>query len=215
MKDLPYYELLRPEIARLVVGTPRRILEIGCAAGNFKRNISWDCEYHGVEPVAAIAKTAKANGITIHVGTYEAVKDELPDNYFDLIVANDVIEHMPQPWDFLRSIKGKMADGGYIIGSVPNVRYVTNLWRMLVKKDWRYADCGVLDITHFRFFTPKSIARTLNECDFDIEILKPSGPDKYALLKKFLSIFAYPFGTDILYMQIAFRAKASATLPQQ
>lgn len=211
MKDSSYYELPRCEIASLIVGTPKKILEIGCAAGNFKRNITWDCEYHGVEPVSAAAEKARSNGVIVHVGTYDDVKDELPDNYFDLIVANDVIEHMPQPWDFLRSIKSKMNDKGYIIGSVPNVRYVTNLWQMLIKKDWRYADGGVLDITHFRFFTPKSFARTLRECHFDIEFLKPSGPGKYAVLKKFLSIFAFPFGTDILYMQIAFRARSSAT----
>ena len=80
--DASYYELSRPEIARLIIGRPRRILEIGCAAGNFRRNITWDCEYHGVEPVEAAARKAAEKDMTVHVGTYDQVRDELPDGHF-------------------------------------------------------------------------------------------------------------------------------------
>ena len=205
MKSESYYELSRPEIARIIVGKPKRILEIGCAAGNFKHNIAWDCDYHGVDPAAEAIEKASLKGITTYHGTYDTVKNQLPDHYFDLVIANDVIEHMDYPLTFLRSIRGKLAENGHIIGSVPNVRYVSNLWNLLLKRDWQYTEAGVLDNTHLRFFTQKSIARTLTEAGFSIDYLKPSGPDKYATIKKLLYPFVFPIGIDTLYMQIAFR----------
>ena len=205
MKSESYYELARPEIARIIVGTPARILEIGCAAGNFRQNIGWRCEYHGVEPSASAIEKAAQKGIITHHGKYDSVKDQLPDNYFDLIIANDVIEHMTDTLPFLKSIRGKLSEHGKVIGSVPNVRYISTLWNLLVKRDWQYAEAGVLDSTHFRFFTPKSIAQTLKEAGFTIDYLKPSGPDRYSIIKKLLYPFVLPIGTDTLYMQIAFR----------
>ena len=195
IKSESYYELSRPEIARAIVGQPQKI----------KHNIAWDCDYHGVDPSAEAIEKAAHKGITTYHGTYDIVKNLLPDHYFDLVIANDVIEHMEYPSTFLRSIRCKLADNGHIIGSVPNVRYVSNLWNLLLKRDWQYTEAGVLDNTHLRFFTQKSIARTLTEAGFSIDYLKPSGPDKYATIKKFLYPFAFPIGIDILYMQIAFR----------
>ena len=205
MKSDSYYELSRPEIARIIVGEPKKILEIGCAAGNFKNNIGWDCDYHGVDPSADAIEKAARKGITTYHGTYDTVKNKLPDHYFDLIIANDVIEHMECPSTFLKSIRDKLAENGYIIGSVPNVRYITNLWNLLLKRDWLYTEAGVLDNTHLRFFTPKSIARTLTEAGFSIDYLKPSGPVRYTTIKKLLYPFVFPIGIDTLYMQIAFR----------
>jgi len=198
---------MRPEIARLILGKPYYILEIGCGCGRFKENITWDCEYHGVEPFTNAAEKAAASGLVMHIGTYDEVKDKLPDGKFDLVIANDVIEHMQDPWSFLESIKSKLCEDGTIIGSVPNVRYITNLWNLLVHRNWQYTQAGVLDSTHLRFFTLRSFKSVLTNSGFDIDIIKPSGPDKYALLKKFLYPFAFPIGTDVLYMQIAFRAQ--------
>ena len=179
-----YYKVKRPEIARLISGMPRRILEIGCACGEFFTNITWDCEYHGVEPASNAADESAAKGITVYKGTYEESVNDIPNGYFDLVVANDVIEHMNDPWAFLESIKGKLSDGGRIMGSVPNVRYATNLWNLLIKRDWQYSDAGILDITHLRFFTPRSLSRTLSLAGYTIDYLKPSGPDKYGIAKK-------------------------------
>ncbi|MGO9020342.1 MAG: hypothetical protein ACLQVJ_18545 [Syntrophobacteraceae bacterium] len=50
---------------------------------------------------------------------------------------------------------------GVLVLSVPNVLYISNLYRLLVKKDWQYIDHGVLDIGHLRFFTGKSLRNML------------------------------------------------------
>ena len=207
--DKHYYELERSEIARLVVGQPKTILDVGCASGFFKRNISWDCDYHGVEPVHEAASDARGNGITVYEGLYQDVERQIPDARFDLVVCNDVIEHMADPWAFLEGLKKKLAPGGYVIGSLPNVRYLLNLRDLLLRRDWHYVEAGVLDRTHLRFFTLKSARRLFEECRYEIEELRPSGPDRFNTLKKILAPFFLPLGTDVLYMQMAFRLKAT------
>lgn len=204
-KNDSYYHVSRPEIACLIDGRPTRILEIGCAAGTFKNNIKWPCEYHGVEPFMAAAKEAEDNDIIVHKATYDEVKDELPNNYFDLVVANDVMEHMSDPSSFLTSIREKLAVGGCFIGSVPNVRYITNLFNLICKRDWQYTHAGVLDSTHLRFFTPKSLRKTLLNHGFSIKRLRPSGPHRFLWLKRLLAIFVWPIGYDCLFMQISFK----------
>ena len=205
-----YYRQSRPEIARLITGKPARILEIGCANGAFRENITWPCEYAGVEPFAEAARAARERGITVYEGVYQSVAPDIPAGRFDLIVCNDVIEHMADPWAFLSDIKTKLADGGALIGSVPNVRYLSNLTGLLFRRDWRYGSAGVLDRTHLRFFTVKSLRRLLETCGYAVEVLRPSGPDRFRWIKRLLTPFFWPFGADSLYMQIAFRAVPKA-----
>lgn len=205
--DKKYYEQARPEIARLIVGQPKAILDVGCASGFFKSNVSWACDYQGVEPVAEAAKDARDNGVKVYEGFYQDVAGEIPQGHFDLIVCNDVIEHVADPWAFLESLKTKLMPGGTLIGSLPNVRYLLNLRDLLVRKDWHYIEAGVLDRTHLRFFTLKSARRLFEECGFEVEYLAPSGPDRFRTAKKILAPFFFPIGTDTLYMQMAFRLR--------
>lgn len=207
--DKSYYALQRPEIARLIIGNPQSILEIGCASGFFKKNILWQCDYYGVEPIHDAAQQAREKGVKVYEGDYKDVADEIPNNRFELIVCNDVIEHMPDPWWFLKNIKQKLVPHGYVIGSLPNVRYLLNLRDLLFRRDWHYVSGGVLDYTHLRFFTLKSARRLFGECGYVVEELKPSGPDRFRLLKKVLTPFFWPLGVDTLYMQMAFRMRVS------
>lgn len=159
-----YFGGSRPEVARLLPESKgRRVLEIGCGMGDFRQNTDPDCEYWGVEPVPEAAECAAQHLHTVLVGRIEEVFDRLPDGYFDVIVCNDVIEHMVDHEWFLHSIPAKMAVGGCLVGSVPNVRYVHNLSQLLFAKDWRYEDQGILDRTHLRFFTRRSLLRALGK----------------------------------------------------
>ena len=65
-----------------------------------------------------------------------------------------------------------MSDGGVIVGSIPNVRYYKNLFALIVRRDWRYTDKGILDATHLRFFTQNSFQRSLRESGFSKEKMR-------------------------------------------
>lgn len=120
-------------------------------------------------PEAATAAALKMHRVL--VGRYDLLEHQLPDQYFDMVVCNDVIEHMDDHDAFLEAIKKKMRPGGWIVGSVPNVRHITALFKLLVTKDWKYSESGILDRTHLRFFTQKSLRRTLQEHGYSIEAL--------------------------------------------
>ena len=103
------------------------------------------------------------------VGRFDAVQADIPIRYFDLVVCNDVIEHMEDPESFLRAIRERLVSGGHVLASIPNVRHWEVLWQLLVSKDWRYVQSGTLDRTHVRFFTEKSVRRLFEQAGFLIE----------------------------------------------
>jgi len=203
-----YSVIMRPEMAQFLPNEYSKVLEIGCNTGNFVQYMSKPCEYWGIEPFEEAANVAKSKMDRVLIGFYDKVANEILDNYFDLIIANDVIEHLEQPWDFLQSIKKKMTINASIVLSIPNVRYYDNLRKILFHKDWKYEDFGILDITHLRFFTEKSIIRLLNENGFEIEEMKGINPIK--VRKRHLPIYwlaKFIFGTDIEFLQFGVRAK--------
>jgi len=211
--DQGYYRNTRPEVAAFLPAGCSRILEIGCGTGNFRRHFTGAVEYWGVEPVAAVAGEAARTLDRVLTGSFRSVHQSLPEGYFDLVVCNDVIEHMDDHDWFLEAIKGKMRPGGaHLVGSVPNVRYLTNLFSLLVRKDWLYADAGILDRTHLRFFTARSLERSLRSHGYRVERL--AGINVIAIRARSFAYLvqsclshaaALLLGRDTLYAQFAFR----------
>ena len=173
--DLHYYHANRGVMARFLPDAYERVLEVGCGAGGFRDHLRQPCEVWGVEPNAEAGKTAALKMDRVLIGTYDSVADQLPDAYFDVVVCNDVIEHMTDHDAFLEAIKQKMRPGAFIVGSIPNIRHITALFKLLVLKDWRYSESGILDRTHLRFFTKMSLRRTLQAHGYAIQMFAGVG----------------------------------------
>ncbi len=215
-----YFGHARPEMMAFIPERRRTVLDIGCGEGRFSKSITGTEELWGVEPDPKSAGIAQAHMHTVLLGTYDEAEQRLPDSYFDVVICNDVIEHMPDHEAFLRQIRKKIAPGGVIVGSVPNVRYFKNLFDTLVLRDWDYKEEGVLDRTHFRFFTLKSLERTLTKSGFSVDVLKPINPNirlRPSLRENIYSLFglaavALSLGhsRDVAYLQLAFRGGTGA-----
>lgn len=211
-----YYGLERHEVTEFL---PEQqdiacALEIGCGSGQFRSNLPPQCEYWGVELNDDAAKAAAKCFDNVLHGSINVVLADLPDEYFDLVICNDVIEHMNDPDWFLRSIKAKMKSGGraYLVGSIPNVRYYRNLFNLIFKKDWEYEDAGILDRTHLRFFTQRSFIRTLGENGYVIDALHGinrvnarSGRVLDIAKVGIVQVLCMFLGHDIAYPQFGFR----------
>lgn len=78
---------------------------------------------------------------------------------FDVIVAGDILEHLPEPERLLARMAPLLAPGGVLLLSLPNVANVTVRAALLAGR-FPYADRGILDRTHVRFYTRAS-ARAL------------------------------------------------------
>lgn len=181
-----------------------RVLEIGCGEGEFMGHLKSGDEVWGIEPEPRAAAAAEQRMKKVLVGRYNEVYGEIPDHYFDLVIANDVIEHLPDHDAFFTSIKKKMSSGGRLVASIPNVRHWSILRDLLWKKDWRYTEAGILDRTHLRIFTGKSLKRTLREHDFVIEKfggINPMEFNKKSLFPYFLRWITLGYYGDILYYQ--------------
>jgi 2-polyprenyl-3-methyl-5-hydroxy-6-metoxy-1,4-benzoquinol methylase len=216
------YRQPRAEMLGLLPERYRTVLEIGCDEGDFAARLPG--EVWGVEPQAEAATIAAGRLHRVLVGTFEATRGELPENYFDVVVCNDVIEHMVDHDTFLREIRAYIAPGGVLIGSVPNMRHYRALFELLVLRDWHYRDSGVLDRTHLRWFTARSLRRSLTRAGFTIERFHginggiPFAPaGKFALSRQHLphalfgwALIVLTLGVwrDIRFMQLAFRVRS-------
>jgi 2-polyprenyl-3-methyl-5-hydroxy-6-metoxy-1,4-benzoquinol methylase len=145
----------RGDMLKYVPDTVNTLLDVGCGEGLFghtlkqKRNIVvW-----GVELFEKEANKAKDKLDRVLVGNIELNHLDLPNDYFDCVVFNDVLEHLQYPWIVLNKIKKYLKQGGYVIASIPNIRYYEIVKKLLLKKEWEYEDSGVMDKTHLRFFT--------------------------------------------------------------
>jgi SAM-dependent methyltransferase len=220
-----YYSQERSDVAGFLPATFVRTLEIGCGAGEFSKQFLRSADENwAVEPNPDAARLAREGKMHVLVGTYDEVESELPDGYFDLVICNDVIEHMRDHDHFLRAIQSKMRAGGVIVGSVPNMLYFTAFVKLLAFKDWPYSDQGILDRTHLRFFTAKSFGRSLTNAGFTIErlqgmnnFLRIGSPSVSPLMTLPLKIAAglvvvlsFGYWRDILFRQLVFRGKMSS-----
>ncbi|WNZ27295.1 class I SAM-dependent methyltransferase [Leptolyngbya sp. NK1-12] len=168
-----YFQVERCEMLEYIPENVGKVLDVGCAAGKFghllKRERS--VEVWGIEPneTAATAATLRLDKVICNIFSDDL---DLPEGYFDCIIFNDVLEHLVDPYTALEYCHKLLTDQGVIVASIPNVRYFDNIWRLLIHKDWKYTDWGILDKTHLRFFTCHSIERTLNELGYSIERLE-------------------------------------------
>jgi SAM-dependent methyltransferase len=166
-----YRALARPEMLPFVPARRDRVLEVGCGQGRFIAAIPDVTERWGIEPDAAAAAAAQTRLTRVIAAPFDDARPMLPCHYFDIVICNDVIEHMVDHDRFLEEVKDFLAPGGALVASIPNVRYYLNLFELIVARDWEYRDWGILDRTHLRFFTERSLRRTLAQHGWRIEVL--------------------------------------------
>lgn len=182
----------RGDMIKYVPDTVNTLLDFGCGEGLFghtlkqKRNIVvW-----GVELFEKEANKAKDKLDRVLVGNIELNHLDLPDDYFDCVAFNDVLEHLQYPWIVLNKIKKYLKKGGYVIASIPNIRYYEVVKKLLLNKEWEYEDSGVMDKTHLRFFTIKSIRKMFEKCGYTVATLEGiefvEFPWKFNILNKLL-----------------------------
>lgn len=93
-----------------------------------------------------------------------------PAQGYDFIVCADVLEHLRQPERILNACRSLLKPDGRLLTSVPNAGYA-GLVAELLQGEFRYREEGLLDRTHLRFFTRRSLARFLGEERWALESL--------------------------------------------
>ena len=203
-----YFSNSRPEMLSFILKAPTNVLDIGCGNGAFGRSLKqmFDCTVTGIEPIESVGLFAKSQLDHVYIGTFEKVLHSLAPYSFDLIILNDSLEHMTQPEFVLQKIKYLLGDQGALVLSVPNVRYVENVFNLIIKKDWQYTEYGVLDKTHLRFFTQKSLIRLLRSNGFHICKIHGINATKSRIFR-IINFITFGILGDMRWLQIAVSAK--------
>lgn len=153
MAETSYYQNMRTEVLALLPNKPKRVLELGCGEGFFGNALKrrYQCHVTGIELFEAAAGPARERLDEVYNESLDGFDFSKLGKY-DLIVANDVLEHLNDPWLVVQQLKEHLTDEGYFVASIPNVQYHQTITGLL-KGRWDYKDCGILDRTHLRFFT--------------------------------------------------------------
>jgi 2-polyprenyl-3-methyl-5-hydroxy-6-metoxy-1,4-benzoquinol methylase len=177
LKRGDYFECARSEMLEFVPPRSRKVLDVGCGTGSFGASVRkrTGCEVWGVESNEGCIQKAKQH-IDRVVHGYFGPELALPLGYFDCIVFNDVLEHMLDPASALCLARTLLSSGGCVVASVPNVRHFPTLWKLVVGGEWEYGEYGILDKTHLRFFTRRSIARLFQGAGFAIQRIEGINP---------------------------------------
>jgi len=169
-----YYGNVREEIAQFVPTSAQRLLDVGCGTGELgaalkRRGLK---EAYGVEAFERAGQLAAEKLDGVLIGDVEAVELPYEDGFFDCIIFADVLEHLVEPEAVLRKAARVLGDHGVVIMSIPNVRFCGVL-AMLGEGRWEYADAGILDRSHLRFFTAEDMRRMVEAAGFEVLEQKP------------------------------------------
>ncbi|WP_299211142.1 class I SAM-dependent methyltransferase [uncultured Aquimarina sp.] len=199
-----YFNNTRHEMLDFLPENTKTLLDVGCGEGAFASFIKekYQTETWGIELMKEEGEKAKKLLDKVFIGEVEGFIDKLPDEYFDAIYFNDVLEHLVDPYMVLEKIKSKLSKDGVIISSIPNMRYHSALKNLVLKKNWEYEDHGIMDKTHLRFFTGKSIANMYTRLGY--KILTHKGINKTKSIKPYLYNLPLFFtAMDMRYLQYA------------
>lgn len=157
--DGDYFDGFNPVILELIPPDVRTVLEVGCGAGRLceaYRRRNPGVEWCGIEANRVACEAANGPGrcnfaVPLPVELCDFDEPGFPENLADVLVAGDILEHLVDPWEQLRRLAHLVKPGGLAIASVPNVGHASVLLAHL-KGEWRYADAGLMDRTHLRWF---------------------------------------------------------------
>lgn len=203
------YDNFREDIIPFIPPMSKTILDVGCGSGKLLKILQTngkDC--YGIEPNDEGAKAAISyigENKIINKKIENAIND-LPERYFDAILFLDVLEHLVEPSNVLIQIKSKLNENGIVIASIPNIRYFHTFYELVVKREFDYKEYGVMDKTHLRFFTYKSMRKLFEEAGYSIINIQGINPTPSKKLK-LLNLLTLGFFTDCKYQQFVIVSK--------
>lgn len=149
-----------------------KCLDVGCWNGNLGCNLinKKKCIVDGIDVNTECLDVAKNRGYR-NVYNFDFNKDytiNINEKY-DCIIFADVLEHLTNPNDVLNNIGCLLRENGEIIISIPNIAFILQRVLLLFGRFDYNKFGGIMDYTHLRFFTKKSIISTVEESGFQIE----------------------------------------------
>jgi len=161
-----------------VFRAPARILEVGPGMGGFMRLAAEEgYDVHGLELSAFAVEQLRATGLNVMQGVLP--RAEIPDHSMDVVVAIEVIEHLPDPMAFFRDVRRILKPGGLFYYETGNVECSEAI---RLGADWDY----IMPEGHLYYFSPRLMRKFLQHAGFEAAYPHWSNPTRTAfrLLRK-------------------------------
>lgn len=169
------------------------LLDVGCGDGNKTRHYASElavCKgrVYGIEQQCHYIELAKNH---LHVAQVDLEHDRFPfkDEEFDVIICNQVLEHLKNIFLPLQEMARILKPGGYLIIGIPNLAAIQNRALLLIGHQ---PMCNVILGPHVRCFTTRGFADFL-KLNQDFELVKVIGatlyPFPYPIVKYGASYF--------------------------
>ena len=151
-----------------------RLLDVGFGAGSFleaaERN-HWQA--FGVEISQTAVEHVRERGFEVFCG--ELCKAAYPDDYFDVIIASEVLEHVPYPRALLEEIRRVLRRGGLLWATTPHGRGIS---ARLLGLSWS----NVCPPDHLQLFSVAGIRRLLSGAGFGRVEVATHGTNPFEIL---------------------------------
>jgi 2-polyprenyl-3-methyl-5-hydroxy-6-metoxy-1,4-benzoquinol methylase len=152
------------------VDANKKILDVGCSVGELGKYLKRykNAEVYGIDiSNKAIQKATKIldGAFVVNIDT-----DKIPfaKKKFDEIICADVLEHLYDPVSVLKKLSSYLKDDGIFILSIPNVANIKIRLNLLLGR-FDYTDKGILDNSHIRFFTRKTVNKLIKDSDLILQ----------------------------------------------
>ncbi|MDP3008474.1 MAG: class I SAM-dependent methyltransferase [Methylococcales bacterium] len=199
-----YKESVSDDFLSIIPKEAHTIVEIGCNTGRLAemyRTINPNVRYLAVELSEEAARKAATRIECVITGDIEKpevfseLEKNLDENKIDVLILSDVLEHLIDPWGILIKFRKIMSSNGCCVVCIPNVSHWTIL-AGLIHGEWNYSDFGLLDRTHLRFFTKKTMIELFQNTGWQVEISTPRifAPDETEQAMSVFTSLASPFG---------------------
>ena len=152
-----------------------RSLDIGCGGGGFSNLLSNNVEKWGIDFEKHPLLPQNFNFISGDISD----KWQVPDNYFDIVLAGEVIEHVLDTDLFLRRCFDVLSQGGHLLLTTPNLSSFANLRYWLQADQYMWVDSGANQLGHVRYLAPKRMKQALENAGFQkIKMRSVAGLEK-------------------------------------
>jgi methionine biosynthesis protein MetW len=179
-----------------------RVLELGCATGYLSGYMeqALGCRVTGMEldpAAAALAAERCAEVYTADLDAPDALVPARASAPYDVLLAAAVLEHLKDPARLLQNARSLLKPNALVIVSLPNIAH----WSVrlhLLRGQFDYADYGIMDRTHFHFYTVKTGRVLLEEQGFAVESFHIAGSGLQNLVNRSARAFARRLPAPIL-----------------
>ncbi|MBZ2206745.1 class I SAM-dependent methyltransferase [Massilia soli] len=164
------FEAILDETIHFAPAGANAILDVGCAHGWFLEAARGQFKHVlGIEPDAALSEQAMAKGLPVRAGFFPGVLEE--GEAFDVIVFNDVIEHITDIHAALAACRERLTPDGLLILNLPSsrgffYRLASVLARLGVRGPFERLWQKGLPSPHVHYFNHRNLSRLVSSSGF-------------------------------------------------